>query len=681
MGSRCGLNRRELLAGILYACVLLWLNAYICRELFTVPNPHTNSMHGFWTALARLAGASWLHPTWWPYWDCGMPFEFTYQPAVPMLTSLMARVRGVSYQLGFQSVSALVYILLPVTLFFMAWRLTRAPGYAFFAGLAYSLLSPSQLPLPDTSFRLAGITEARRFYVQTVWDETPHLAGMVLLPLIILFLIRSLETHRTRWYVLAAISIAAASLATSFAPVDVAFAAISLLFVLARHCVARNIAVVAGIGAVAWALAAPFYSPSLIAAIRDAAANSYEGRWTAGSWTALTLLILGWAILWHYLPRWTADWRLQFFALFAYAMSAIPILSGWLNRQFLPQPGRYKNELEFALCLLVVFASRAWIQKLPKSVRVCLVLLFLSLSGELLVSHRRIARATLGAVDVTRTIEFRAPEWVARNLPGTRVMMPGSIAQWTNSSTDIFQFTGSSWSTAYSQVQQRAQAAVFKGGGEAEQGTRAGIAWLKAFGVGAVVVSGPGSGETWKPYAHPAEFAKLLPVLWSEDDVTVYRIPQASPSLAHVVPENAIVLRTPSNTLDTAAIEAYNAALDDRSLPAAALRWEGRNRLRIATSVAPGQALSIQVSHHPGWHATVNGKARQIGRDGLGLIWLRPECQGRCDVVLEYDGGWELRICRYLSFSALLLLAAVPLWLLANRPPREPHLRKAVSAQ
>jgi len=619
------LVRRESLLAVLYGLILLWINAYICRELLTVPNPHMNSMHGFWMALARLGGADWWHVAWWPYWDCGMPSEFTYQPMVPALTALAANLRGVSYQIGFQSVSAFFYILLPVTLFLMAWRLTRAPGYAFFAGLAYSLLSLSQLLVPDGSFSLAAVAGSRHLFLQTAWDETPHLAGLAFVPLAILFLARALQTRRVRWCVAAAIAIAAASLATSFAPVVVAFAALSLLFVLRREDVVRNVALTVGIGVFAWALAAPFYSPSVIAAIRNAAANSYEGRWTVESWTALALLILGWAILWHYLPRCTRHWQLQFFALFGYAMCAVPILATWLNRQFLPQPNRYRNEMEFALSLLVVFALRAWFEKLPWSIKVSLVLVLVAFAGELVVSHRRFAKAVLRPAEVTRTIEYRAPQWVERNLPDIRVMMPGSIAQWTNVYTDIPQFSGGSWSTAYSQIQQRAVAAVYNGGGTPEQDTRAGLVWLKAFGVGAVVVSGPKSEEFWKPFAHPAEFERLLPVLWREDDVTIYRIPQRTASLAHVVPEAAIVTSTPRNARDIGAIESYDAALDNPALPVAGLQWEGRSRLRIATSAGPGQALSIQVSYHPGWHATVNGRASEVERDGLGLMSLRPE--------------------------------------------------------
>ena len=95
-------------------------------------------------------------------------------------------------------------------------------------------------------------------------------------------------------------------------------------------------------------------------------------------------------------------------------------------------------------------------------------------------------------------------------------------------------------------------------------------------------VFGSRSEEFWKPYAHPTKFEGLLPVLWREDDVTIYRIPQRTASLAHVVPESAIVLRKPGGARDIGALEAYGAALDDPALPAAGLQWEGRNRIRIA---------------------------------------------------------------------------------------------------
>jgi hypothetical protein len=121
-----------------------------------------------------------------------------------------------------------------------------------------------------------------------------------------------------------------------------------------------------------------------------------------------------------------------------------------------------------------------------------------------------------------------------------------------------------------------------------------------------------------------------------------------------VMPESAIARRP-------AALEQYVAALDDPSLPLAEMEWHGRNHIHVRTTASPGQVVSMQVSYHPGWHAKVNGQARPIEADWLGLMWFRPECNGPCDVELVYDGGWELRICRYLSFAAMASLMLIPM--------------------
>ena len=84
-GKTGSIGRWEWLTALVYAVVLLWINAYICRDLFRNPTAYMNSMHGFWIALAKHAGDSWFRSNWWPYWDGGMPFEFTYAPLIPGL--------------------------------------------------------------------------------------------------------------------------------------------------------------------------------------------------------------------------------------------------------------------------------------------------------------------------------------------------------------------------------------------------------------------------------------------------------------------------------------------------------------------------------------------------------------------------------------------------------------------
>jgi hypothetical protein len=644
-----------------YAALLLWLNAYVCREMFTRYTPHMNSMQGFWIAMARLGGG-WFHSEWWRYWDCGAPLEFVYAPLVPALSAWVAAVRGIPADVGFQTVSGLIYCLGPVTLFVMAWLLTRAPGYAFAAAALYSLTAPSQLFLPDAQFSLQHFWDARRLYLMVVWDETPHMAALAILPLVILFLSLSIRTRRPVYYAFTALAIAVSALASDFGPVLAAMVSLCLLFVLRREDWARNLLVTAAIGLFSYAICCPFLSPSNILAIGSASNGGGGGSWTIGSFTALAIMATGWALLWHYLPRWTRDWRLQFFALFAWLTGSVPLMFTYLNRQFILEPGRYKVEMEFSLSLLAIFAARPVFARIPRPLRACFLFLFVALAAEQIVAQRKFAKAVLAPVDATQTIEYRASIWARDHLPGIRVFMPGSIGKWTDAFTNIEQFAGGSWSVAYNPIQQRANEGIYNGGDTPEQDARVAIAWLKAYGTGAIAVSGPHSQELWKGFGHPKKFDGILPALWSEDDVTIYRVPLRSDSLAHVVPLSALVRRAPSGPRDTGDVEKYGAALEDRSLPAAESRWEGRNRMHISAVAGPGQAVSVQVTYYPGWHAKANGISRPIQADGLGLMWLQPGCHGPCDVQLEYDGGTELLICRLLSAVALAALVVFFVW-------------------
>jgi hypothetical protein len=651
---------REFFAAIFCVLALVCINAYICRELFRNPTAFMNSMHGFWVALARSGGHSWFQPSWWPYWDCGMPFEFTYAPLIPAATRTWAAFSGMPHALALQSITGLVYCLIPVTLFVVCWRLTRAPAYALVAALVYSLAAPTQLLAPDADFSWKHFWDARRFFVLAVWDDTPHLAALALLPLVVLFLAASYRRRRMRYYIPTVILIALMAAASEFGPIEVAMAAICLLFAL-RADWRRNIAITAGIGAAAYALAAPFLSPSRLWAIIGASGDGRDHGFAIGSLPALAIAAIGWVLLWQYLPRWIKDWRLQFFAYFAYLASSVPLLAAYLNRQFLPQPVRYKMEMELALAPLLVFGLRPWFERARRPLQMALVFLLLALAAEQIPSHRHFAKAIMRPADATQTIEYRASVWAEQNLPGTRVMLPGSIARWANAFTDVMQFSGSSWSAAPNPVQQRAVDAVYNGGDTPEEDARVSLLWMQAYGVGAIAVSGPRSQEYWKPYAHPVKFEGVLPVLWRADDVTIYRVPLHTESLAHVVPRGAIVGRAPATASDTAEIQKYVRALDDPGLPAAEAQWDGSNRLIVRTTANQGQAISLQVSWHPGWHARVGSRAIPLKKDGLGLLWLDPRCQGPCDVQLNYIGGWELRLGHYLSFSAIVSLVLASL--------------------
>jgi hypothetical protein len=639
--------------------ILLWINTYIARDLFSATTGHMGSMHGFWTAIAARAGGSWFHATWWPFWEMGIPFEFTYSPLVPALAAAIAALRGVSAGVGFHSVTGLCYILGPLTLFFAAWRLTRAPGASFVAGLLYSLTSITHWLLPDGDWAAKNFWDARRLFAMAVWDDTPHLAALVLLPLVVLFLARSIETRRVVYYAAAAACIGASALASAFGPVMVVLAAVCLLLVLRREIWFSNLLLVSAIGFWGWALAAPFLSPSFMAAIRQANAAQEDG-WTVGSFTALALTGLGWAIIAHWLPRWTKDWRLQFFAVFAWVTFSIPLGRLAMHNQFLPQPNRYRFDADLALCLPIAFAAVRWWERIPTTVRRAAAILLLSLGAQQVAEYRKAEKKFTFPADVTGTVEYQVANWAQQHFPQIRYFMPGSVAKWTNTFTSVQQFTGESFSLAINRVQQRADSAIVAGAGDVEREVRITLAWLKAYGVGVIAISGKDSKEFWHGFTHPEKFEGRLPVVWQYGGVTLYRVPLREFALAHIVPESAIVRAVPRGPDDTREVERYAAALDDPALPGTSFDWEERNRIRIRTTVAAGQALSVQETYHPGWHASVDGKSQEIFKDGLGLMWLRPACSGSCEVVLDYDGGWELRLCRWLSWLAMAALFIMP---------------------
>jgi hypothetical protein len=215
--------------------------------MFVRYTPRMNSMHGFWMAVSRLGGQHWFYSAWWRYWDCGTPVEFAYAPLVPAATAWTAAIRGIPRDVAFETVSGLVYCLGPVTLFLMAWLWTRAPGYAFAAAVFYSLAAPSQLLLPDLN-SMRRLWYARRLYVMAVWDETPHMAALALLPLVILFLSLAIRRRRRRYYAAATLAIVACALASDFGPILAAMASLCLLFVLRRRDFVRNLLLTAGIG-------------------------------------------------------------------------------------------------------------------------------------------------------------------------------------------------------------------------------------------------------------------------------------------------------------------------------------------------------------------------------------------------------------------------------------------------
>ena len=138
-----------------------------------------------------------------------------------------------------------------------------------------------------------------------------------------------------------------------------------------------------------------------------------------------------------------------------------------------------------------------------RSVRRALLLVASPLAAEQTVDHRKQEKKFTFPQDVTGTVEYRAATWAQKTFPNIRFFLPGSMAQWANTFTDVQQFTGGSFTMATNQVQQRADTAIGFGAADVQEDVRLTLTWLKAYGVGVIAISGKDSQEYWRA-VHPS---------------------------------------------------------------------------------------------------------------------------------------------------------------------------------
>jgi hypothetical protein len=153
---------------------------------------------------------------------------------------------------------------------------------------------------------------------------------------------------------------------------------------------------------------------------------------------------------------------------------------------------------------------------------------------------------------------------------------------------------------------------------------------------------------------NPRKFEGLLPAVWREAGDTIYAVPQRSDSLVYVAPWSALVDQEPRHGLDVEQIERYVNAIEDQALPLPEVTWRGSHSALIRATLAPEQAVSVQINHALGWKATADGRALPVSRDGLGLLVIEPDCSGPCEIELVYDGGLERQATRAASIVAMI---------------------------
>ncbi|HWZ29682.1 MAG TPA: hypothetical protein VNX18_00005 [Bryobacteraceae bacterium] len=637
------------------AAGLFAINLYVCRELMWIE--YLNQMGSIEAAFISLAHYISRHApdlTWFPLWYGGIPYQDSYPPLLHWIVAFCSSIFHQAPAHSYHIITAFFYCIGPVTLFLLCASLSGSCSYSFFAGLTYSVLSPAAFAISEIRHEI-GLLRPRRLQALVSWGEGPHVAGLALLPVAVLYFHRAITRRRPTDFVICAVLFAATVLTNWIAAVAL-FAAV-LAYVCSTELRAGMF--VLPVAVASYGMAVPWIPPSTVQTIRLNAPylGDYGGVYAGMPRNLAVLALVGLALVLA-IRYVTKSLPIRFSAIFTFLVAAIVLPAYWWKVYIVPQPERYQLEMELGLAMLVVFAIKPAFDRAPRRVRTAIAVIAILLAIIPAKSDRRFARYLLTPINIHQTIEYKTAVWFDRNLDGRRVFASGSTQFWMNTFTDTPQLGGGFDNGIVNQAARTARYIITSGDGAGDHDAEISVLWLKALGIHAVAVGGPNTADAYRDFRNPRKFDGVLRELWRDGDDAVYLVPQRSASLARVITRPDLVARTPINGIDVQPLRDYVGALDNPMLPEPDFHWTTNHSASIQAILAPQHVVSIQISYHQGWHARVNTVDKPVGEDGIGQIYIEPKCNGSCSIELFYDGGREMRIARGVGVTAWILAFA-----------------------
>jgi hypothetical protein len=641
------------------AALALWgLNIVLCWPLFSTEYlDQFQSNEGSFIALANFLARHWPHVRWFPWFDCGMPYESTYLPLVPAVVAIGTWLSGLSPAVVFHFVAALAYSLAPVSLFIFVVRSTRQISVGFLAAILWSLLSPSVL-LPLIRADVGSAFGLRRLQAVVFYGEVPHNVAIFLLPLALTAITRYLDARRYRHFAVATLAIAAVMSANAFGIVVVCSSAVLLAAVYEQNSW-RLIPSVLAMLACGYLVICRFMPPTVLFDIgRNSQLVSGDFRFTprallTGVAFTILLCVASWMV------RRCPSRMLRFSCLFLLCFGGITLLAE-LGITFLPQPARYHLEMEMGFCLVAAELLVGQARNIPRSLRPVLWTLATIAAVWVFSRDYQFSRRLIRPASA-QTFRLREARWIGSHLPGERIMVSGETQFWLNDLVENPQLSGGHDPTAPNWVQRVAVYTIDTGQNAGDLDGPISVLWLRAFGCGAISVPSAEANDYYHPVRNPSKFDTLLPVIWREGGESIYRVPLRSASLVHVIPSSAVVNRRPLHGLDVADVRTFVAAIEDEKAPPASLQWLNPEHALIRTSAVPGQVISVQITYDRDWSASRDGAPISVTPDQLGMVVLHPQCAGECTVDLQFTEGPLRRACSLVSFSTAIALFALVL--------------------
>src|SRR3989344_1009458 len=640
---------------LIFLTVVTYLNFGIIRYFFEGDfNQNLASIEISYIQMAKF----WVEGggLWQPLWYLGYPWHVFYTPLLPFLEVVLHNFLGFDFGQAYRVISAVAYILVPISLYLFVWQITKSKTGAIVASLFYSFV-PSIIAsiFPEVAQdTLSGILEPRRFTILVRWGEGPHTLALVFLPLFGLFLSKYFE--KSRFAYLLATSIFLGLIFLTNALVVWASLLLFLALILSELCKPSTEAIKLiknslKIGLLTFGLIAFWYNLPFTTTFFAEGGNAFNNWLGMFPWGTLLLILVAVAVFFavkKLASKITGGTFAAFWFLMLFAFVYIYYASGEERLEFVPQVLRLNTEVDLALAILVgVIVSNTFLYlnsqknsfKIPAQIFGLTIVAFLV--GALIFLGGKYAKvlpefAKPLSESSVQSIENSAEYQTAKKLESLvrgdqRVFVPGNYAFWLNYFVPISQIRGALFQSSVHFWPEHAYYQITNG-----NDANISLAWLKIANIGKLVYTTSASAEPYKDYkVGEGKFNSTLSEIERENGDIYFDVPLKNDSLAKIVDYEAFsAIKKPENAIDEQPIFAYVEELEKQAERRLGFKKITNSHLRINGEIDDGEAVLVQQTYDSGWDVKDSGW--DVKRDSFDFILLIPKNAGDFEINLVY---------------------------------------------
>lgn len=654
--------KRPWITAVLDMAILFFASALLILPLFRIEYFNNwMSIEGTFIADARYIRDHWPHPAWHALWYCGNRFDYVYAPGTRYGAAIASMLLHVSPALGYHIFSAVMYCLGIAGMYFLVRTGTGSRGAALLAAGIEAFVSPVLFFMKDyRDDSLLWMPERLNFLIK--WGEGPHLCSLAIVPFALAFSLLAFRSGSRRAIAAAAFCCALIVLNNLYGALGLGVFFPVLVWSVSAASPARPLWRRAGLIVLLTAgLCAWWLTPSFIRLThRNLMLVALPGnRWSQYAGLAVVLVFAIGSLLLGRVRRVSA-WSI--FVAGSLLFFGLEVLGQrWVDFRITGEPKRFLPELEIMLILAMVAGIRL-LWRFNRWAAIAATIACFSISVRYMAKPWSVYSAD---PNFTQRVEYRMPEWIAQNLPGSRVFTFGSVSYWYTTWRDLLEVNGGADQGAQTLMAPLARYQI-----RIEGDPQRDVYWLQSLGADAIILHDANSQEIYHEVTNPRKFIGHLPVLYDKNGDIIYRVPRR-PGLARIVDERRIsgLEPIPWSYKDRPQLQAYAETLEAIDTPAA-FSSPSIGEIDVSATTQPGQSVLVQENYDPGWKAWVDGKPVAIEKDIMEFMRVRTSA-GAHQVRFVYGMATDSRIGMWISIVSLLAVAALLLPVNRTNLPRK----------